>query len=103
MSKLAEFERLQDLGARYMPIVIAAGYTADAMKTLTPEDAFQLAGTILRDAQVQALVWKDDTYKIFDPQFPAAFDTDILGILRDLGESGRAALRAHINWTVKSR
>lgn len=94
---LADYEREKEMVDRWMPLLVAAGYR-DMLRDLTPFDTHALAGHIMKDKIVQAILWRDDTYKRFDAPGFGSFDADYEGILKALGEDGRAALRARIRY-----
>jgi len=100
MSKLEEriaaAEQRQGLVNRWAPIVDAAGYL-DGSVQLTPEDLLFLGGRIMRDKEVERLRMLP-AFQIHDTKFPTVFETDWNLLFASMGDDGRAALRARLNF-----
>jgi hypothetical protein len=100
MSKLEErivaAEWRKGLADRWSPIVDGAGYL-DGSVQLTPEDLLFLGGRIMRDKEVERLRMRP-AYQVNNTKFPTVFETDWKLLFASMGEEGRAALRARLNF-----
>jgi hypothetical protein len=83
----------REMAERYAELVEAAGYL-DGTIELTPYDCLILANKIMKDVVVYKFAWENKR-----TIWGAVCDLDYVASLKALGDEGRAALRARLNFT----